>query len=81
MQAALDTALFYSKNRKMFSGRSLDLDGIQRMLGEVTADLGLSRLLYRKAAEALGTPEGPLMAAHAKRFLPDAAVKAANTCA
>ncbi|WP_299739959.1 acyl-CoA dehydrogenase [uncultured Roseobacter sp.] len=80
MQAALDTALFYSKNRKMFGGRNLDLDGIQWMLGEIATDLEVSRLLYRKAAEALGTPEGPLVAAHAKRFVPDAAVKAANTC-
>ncbi|WP_299648364.1 acyl-CoA dehydrogenase family protein [uncultured Tateyamaria sp.] len=80
MQAALDTALSYSKNRKMFGGKNLDLDGIQWMLGGVATDLEASRLLYRKAAAALGTPEGPLMAAHAKRFVPDAAVKAANTC-
>lgn len=80
MQAALDTALSYSKNRKMFGGRNLDLDGIQWMLGDVATDLEVSKLLYRKAADALGTPEGPLMAAHAKRFVPDAAVKAANTC-
>ncbi len=50
------------------------------MLGEVATDLEASKLLYRKAAEALRTPEGPLMAAHAKRFVPDATVKAANTC-
>ena len=56
------------------------LDGIQWMLGEVATDLEASKLLYRKAAAALGTDEGPLMAAHAKRFVPDAAVKAANTC-
>lgn len=80
MQAALDTALSYSKNRRMFGGRNLDLDGIQWMLGEVATDLEASKLLYRKAAEALGTDDGPLMAAHAKRFVPDAAVKAANTC-
>ncbi|MCH2165814.1 MAG: acyl-CoA dehydrogenase family protein [Marinovum sp.] len=80
MQTALDTALSYSKNRKMFGGKNIELDGIQWMLGEVATDLEVSKLLYRKAAEALGTPEGPLMAAHAKRFVPDAAVKAANTC-
>jgi alkylation response protein AidB-like acyl-CoA dehydrogenase len=80
IQAALDTALSYSKNRKMFGGKNIELDGIQWMLGEVATDLEVSKLLYRKAAEALGTPEGPLMAAHAKRFVPDAAVKAANTC-
>jgi alkylation response protein AidB-like acyl-CoA dehydrogenase len=80
MQAALDTALSYSKNRKMFGGKNLDLDGTQWMLGEVATDLEVSRLLYRKAAEARGTPEGPLMAAHAKPFVPDAAVKATNIC-
>ncbi|MEO0670047.1 MAG: acyl-CoA dehydrogenase family protein [Pseudomonadota bacterium] len=80
IQSALDTALSYAKNRKMFGGKNLDLDGIQWMLGEVATDLEASKLLYRKAAEALGTPEGPVMAAHAKRFVPDAAVKAANTC-
>ena len=80
MEAALDTALSYSRNRKMFGGKTLDLDGIQWMLGDVATDLEVSRLLYRAAANALGTPEGPVMAAHAKRFVPDAAVNAANTC-
>ncbi len=80
MEAALDTALSYAKNRKMFKGVNLDLDGIQWMLGDVATDLEASRLLYKAAANALGTPEGPLMAAHAKRFVPDAAVNAANTC-
>ena len=80
MEAALDTALAYTRDRKMFGGAALDLDGIQWMLGEVATDLEASRLLYRAAANALGTPEGPLLAAHAKRFVPDAAVKAANIC-
>jgi len=80
MESALDTALAYSKNRKMFGGKNLDLEGIQWMLGDIATDLEASRLLYRAAANALGTPEGPLMAAHAKRFVPDAAVNAANTC-
>ena len=80
MQAALDTALSYAKMRKMFGGRNLDLDGIQWMLGDVATELEASRHLYRAAAAALGTPEGPLMAAHAKRFVPDAALRAANTC-
>ncbi|HHL22624.1 MAG TPA: acyl-CoA dehydrogenase, partial [Aliiroseovarius sp.] len=80
MQAALDTALAYAKNRKMFGGVNLDLEGIQWMLGEVATELEASRHLYRAAAGALGTPEGPVMAAHAKRFVPDAALKAATTC-
>jgi alkylation response protein AidB-like acyl-CoA dehydrogenase len=80
METALDTALAYTRDRKMFGGSALDLDGIQWMLGEVATDLEASRLLYRAAAKALGTPEGPVMAAHAKRFVPDAAVKAATIC-
>ncbi|MCP5037058.1 MAG: acyl-CoA dehydrogenase [Rhodobacteraceae bacterium] len=80
MQTALDTALSYAKNRKMFGAKNLDLDGIQWMLGDVATELEASKHLYRAAANALGTPEGPLMAAHAKRFVPDAAVNAANTC-
>jgi hypothetical protein len=80
MEAALDTALSYAKNRKMFGGVNLDLDGILWMLGDVATELEASRLLYRAAANALGTPQGTLLAAHAKRFVPDAAVRAANTC-
>ncbi|MDQ7071179.1 MAG: acyl-CoA dehydrogenase family protein [Rhodobacterales bacterium] len=80
MEAALDTALAYAQSRKMFDGKNLDLDGIQWMLGDVSTNLEASRLLYRAAANALGTPEGPVMAAHAKRFVPDAALAAANTC-
>ncbi len=80
IESALDTALAYARDRKMFGGKNLDLDGIQWMLGDVATDLEASRLLYRAAANALGTPEGPVMAAHAKRFVPDAAVRAANTC-
>jgi alkylation response protein AidB-like acyl-CoA dehydrogenase len=50
------------------------------MLGEVATELEASRLLSRAAANALGSPEGPLMAAHAKRFVHDAALRAANMC-
>ena len=80
MAAALDTALAFASRRRMFGGVTLDLEGIQWMLGEVATDLAVSRLLYRAAAEALGTPDGPLMAAHAKRFVPDAALEATQIC-
>ena len=80
METALDTALRYAHGRKMFGGTSLDRDGMLWMLGEVATDLEVSRLLYRRAAAALGTDEGSLLAAHAKRFVPDAALRAANVC-
>ncbi len=80
METALDTALAYARDRRMFDGREIDLQGIQWMLGDVATNLEASRLLYREAARKLGTPEGPVWAAHAKRFVPDAAVEAANIC-
>ena len=80
MESALDIALAFANRRQMFGGVSLDLEGIQWMLGDVATDLEASRLLYRAAANALGTPDGSLLAAHAKRFVPDAALRATNTC-
>jgi len=47
---------------------------------DVATDLEASRLLYRRAAECLGTPDGPVAVAHAKRFCPDAALRAAIAC-
>ncbi len=80
METALDTALAYAKNRKMFDGVNLDLDGTLWPLGNIATDLEMSRLLYRKAAAAIGTKEGPLLAAHAKLYVPDAALRAATIC-
>ena len=37
----------------------LDLEAIQFALADVATDLEASRLLYRQAAERLGTPDGP----------------------
>ncbi len=80
MSAALDTALSYARDRKMFGNSELDFQGIQWMLADVATDLEASRLLYRRAAELLGNSEGTVAAAHAKRFAPDAAVRATGTC-
>ncbi|MFQ5854466.1 MAG: acyl-CoA dehydrogenase family protein [Anaerolineae bacterium] len=80
MSAALDTALSFARDRQMFGQKALDLQGIRWMLADVATDLEASRLLYRHAAELLGTPEGTVAAAHAKRFAPDAAVRATGTC-
>ena len=86
MQSALDIALRYTKNRKMFSTTNLKLDGIQWMLGEVATDLEISRLLYRKATsdkagykdmvmlavpkDTKGLSFGPLYKTPSYRFLP-----------
>jgi alkylation response protein AidB-like acyl-CoA dehydrogenase len=80
MSAVLDIALGYARDRQMFGKSALEFQGIQWMLADVATDLEASRLLYKNAASLLGTPEGTVAAAHAKRYAPDAAVKAASTC-
>ena len=78
---ALDTALAYTRDRAIFGGTVLDLQGIQFALADVETDIVAGRLLYERAAALLGTPEGAVAAAHAKRFNPDMALKAAIECA
>ena len=78
---ALDTALAYTRDRAIFGGTVLDLQGIQFALADVETDIVAGRLLYERAAALLGTPEGAVAAAHAKRFNPDMALQAAIECA
>ncbi len=77
---ALEHALRYGRDRKVFGKRVIDHQGIQWALADVETDLVAGRLLTRAAAEQLGTPEGPVAVAHAKRFCPDAALRAAIVC-
>jgi alkylation response protein AidB-like acyl-CoA dehydrogenase len=77
---ALDVAVAYAAERQAFGRPVLDLQAIQFALADVATELEASRLLYRQAAERLGTPEGPVAVAHAKRFCPDAALRAAIAC-
>jgi alkylation response protein AidB-like acyl-CoA dehydrogenase len=77
---ALDVALRYTRAREAFGGTILDLQAIQFMLADVETDVVAGRLLYERAAGLLGTPEGSVAAAHAKRFCPDAALRAAVAC-
>jgi hypothetical protein len=76
---ALDVALRYGRDRQVFGKRVIDHQGIQWALADAQTDLVAGRLLTRAAAERLGTPEGSVAVAHAKRFCPDAALKAAIT--
>ena len=80
MSSSLDLALAYSRDRQMFGKSELEFQGIQWMLADVATDLEASRLLYKNAAKLIGTPEGSIAAAHAKRFAPDAAQRAIATC-
>jgi len=77
---ALDVALAYARDRHAFGSRVLDFQGIRWQLADVATALEASRLLVRQAAERLGTADGPVAVAHAKRFAPDAALAATITC-
>jgi alkylation response protein AidB-like acyl-CoA dehydrogenase len=78
--ASLDVALRYARDRRAFGERILDFQGIRWMLADVATDLEASRALVQRAAGLLGTAAGPVAVAHAKRFAPDAALRAAIAC-
>ena len=77
---ALDIALGYTSRREAFGAPLLALDTMRFALADVLTDLEAGRLLYTRAASLLGTPAGPVAVAHAKRFCPDAALRAAIAC-
>ena len=77
---ALDLALRYARERHAFGRPLLALDTMRFALADVLTDLEAGRLLYARAAALLGTPAGTTATAHAKRFCPDAALRAAIAC-
>jgi alkylation response protein AidB-like acyl-CoA dehydrogenase len=77
---ALTVALEYARGREAFGGTLLDLQSIQFALADVETDVVAGRMLYRAAAAALDEGRGTVLAAHAKRFCPDAALRAAIAC-
>jgi alkylation response protein AidB-like acyl-CoA dehydrogenase len=76
---SLDIALRATRDRQAFGHPVLEFQGVQWQLADLETDLQASRLLVRQAAQRLGTPEGRVAVAHAKRFAPDAALRAAVT--
>jgi alkylation response protein AidB-like acyl-CoA dehydrogenase len=74
---ALDVALRYAREREVFGKPVLQHQGIAWALADAATELEAGRLLTRRAASLLGTPEGSVAVAHAKRFCPDAALRAA----
>jgi alkylation response protein AidB-like acyl-CoA dehydrogenase len=77
---ALDIALRHTRERHAFGRPLLDLDTMRFALADVLTDLEAGRLLTQRAAGLLGTPAGTPATAHAKRFCPDAALRAAIAC-
>jgi hypothetical protein len=77
---ALDVAARYAMKREVFGKPVLEHQGIAWALADVATDLEAARGLTRRAAELLGTDGGRVAVAHAKRFGPDAALRAAIQC-
>lgn len=77
---ALDVAVRYAGHRVTFGKPIIEHQGLAWMLADVATDVEASRCLTRAAAAAIGTPQGRVAIAHAKRFAPDAALRGANVC-
>lgn len=77
---ALDVAVGYASQRTAFGKPILEHQGTGWPLADVATELEAARGLTRRAAEAIGSPGGPVAVAHAKRFGPDAALRAAIQC-
>ena len=74
---ALDVASRYALRRHVFGKPVLEHQGVAWGLADVATELEAARGLTRRAAELIGSPGGPVAIAHAKRFGPDAALRAA----
>ena len=77
---ALDVATRYACERVTFGKPIIEHQGLAWMLADVATDIEAGRYLTRAAADAIGTPDGRVAIAHAKRFAPDAAVRGTATC-
>lgn len=77
---ALDVATRYAMERSVFGKPVLQHQGIAWALADSATELEAARGLTRRAAEAIGSADGPVAVAHAKRFGPDAALRAAVQC-
>ena len=80
-QSALDHALAYAKEREQFGRKIVDFQAIQFMLADMAMEIEAARLLVRRAAFAKdqGEPFSHL-AAMAKTFASEAAMKASTKC-
>ena len=77
--AALDKALAHATSRELYGSPQVMLDGVQWMLGDIATDLELARLITRRAAKAMGSPEATLRVAQAKLVAPEQALRATQT--
>lgn len=77
---ALDVASRYAAQRSVFGKPLLQHQGLAWALADTATELEAARGLTRRAADAIGAGDGSVAVAHAKRFGPDAALRAAIQC-
>ncbi len=81
MQASLDRAIAYAKERKAFGATTASFQGLQWLLADVATDLQAARLLTYRAAAVMDKGEAAMVeAAHAKKFATRAALKGIADC-
>ncbi len=78
-QAALDTAVAYSKERRQFGQRIADFQGLSFLIADMATQVEAARALYLSAARLrdAGKPFGP-QAAMSKLFCTDTAMRVAT---
>ncbi|MDA7963591.1 acyl-CoA dehydrogenase, partial [Ruegeria sp.] len=77
---AVDHAKRYLREREQFGRPLQEFQGLQWMLADMDASVHASRLMLREAAQSLGPSGFPdiMMAARAKAFATEAAIKVVN---
>jgi hypothetical protein len=74
-QGAFDEALAFSKSRRQFGRPIAEFQGLQWMLADMSVQLNAARLSIRSAAASAGPFPDPLLAAQAKIFASEMAIK------
>lgn len=77
---ALDVASRYALQRQVFGKPVIEHQGIGWALADVATELEAARGLTRRAAELMGSKDARVAVAHAKRFGPDASLRASIQC-
>ncbi len=77
-QGAFDEALAFSKSRQQFGRPIAEFQGLQWMLADMSVQLNAARLFIRSAAASSDPFPDPLLAAQAKIFASEMAIKVTN---
>ena len=77
-QGAFDAAVDFARTRKQFGRKIGEFQGLQWMLADMSIQLSAARLLIRQAAASADPFPDPMLAAQAKVFASEMAIKVTN---